>query len=417
MPELPGQFQDGQILFAGPLELIRDMLENSLAFKATGPNQILASTGAGNMSGDNTKLLTFPTTGQGVFRLNSDGTITVEQLDLIDGVQASNTDLIPFSRLPLKSWTQNTAGNIPASALPGASGFALTPLFNHTNLTVSFSGNAVVTNCWRQLGYQLPTTITDDEVLAISFAPANRVSPTVDLGGAAASGIHFITARDLLRHVDSNGANARDHGGQLIIDFQRANASSQAMYFATDSSRNVLIYRDGLGHTGNIAFTRFDLWRVTNVTVTGEIRPATVTPTEADAGIVTELRSWSPALVRRAAAQITVDAVARASATQAQAEVDAAEVRITALEASSGLAASDLPSHVEDFALEAQATATVPTSRLTDDSVTETKLAPQVRTKINGLASALPAIPAAAAADKNYNLRVAMDGTVSWVEV
>ena len=35
MAQLPGTFNDGDILFAAPMELIRDFLENSLAYRAT----------------------------------------------------------------------------------------------------------------------------------------------------------------------------------------------------------------------------------------------------------------------------------------------------------------------------------------------------------------------------------------------
>ena len=135
MAQLPGAFNDGDILFAAPMELIRDFLENSLAFRATAPGQILVSTDAGNLAGDNTELLQIPQTGSGVLRIHTDGSITLDVLE--SGALASDTAQFPEDKIPVHDWALESSSMIPVSALPGASGFVLTPLYQPVALTVA----------------------------------------------------------------------------------------------------------------------------------------------------------------------------------------------------------------------------------------------------------------------------------------
>ena len=59
-------------------------------------------------------------------RIHTDGSITLDPLE--PGVLTSDTAQLPEGKIPVHSWALESSSMIPTSALPGASGFVLTPL-------------------------------------------------------------------------------------------------------------------------------------------------------------------------------------------------------------------------------------------------------------------------------------------------
>ena len=385
MPQLPAQFQDNQVLFAAALELLRDMARNSLAFRATAANQILVSTGPGNQGGDNTGLLQIPSTGQGVLRINADRSISLEQFALISGVQVSDTDLIPGSRLPVHTWALSNSPQIPASALP-----SLNVVPSQIGSTYRFVPSSnTETRVWKSTGITLPVDVNELVILRIFWdsagSPTERFSPAVwlfsdDLVDATNAGVVEDQAvsgsQDRVYYPWNEGRAALEGTTNRF----------QGFGFCLNSSRELFYTFGNLGLSAN-SVLEISLYEARDSDDPNNYPEGTAD--EIAIGAEVEIRQWSPLVLNRGLARVTTDqtardaaAVALAAAQSAQAEIDAAEILIAALQ-TGAINVANLLDHFGGYALVSRPTATIPPTRFGNDSIAEQKLSPAVRRKLN----------------------------------
>ena len=198
------------------------------------------------------------------------------------------------------------------------------------------------------------------------------------------SELAFIVKDELLDHRGIEIGDA-DLDGAPYTEYVR-DGETHRVYFATDASRNVLFYTTATGTFQDVVFSEFKIYHLLHFSVADQVEPLfpqPVTQVEAEAGMVTELRSWSPFRVRQAAVAVTTDQTARDAASDAQTDADANAVDIAANTAALAdkLNISDLTNNIESFAVVGDASE-IPTARFASDSVTEGKLSPQVRAKL-----------------------------------
>lgn len=367
MAQLPGQFNDGDILFAGPMELIRDFLENSLAFRATAGGQILVSTGAGNMAGDNTELLQIPATGQGILRINADRSITLQNFNLIDGVVLTDTNLIPADRLPVRDFAITGGGVIPEAALPAIGGIVLDEVTDvTTTLTLQSGGNST---------YRIITGDTFRRA-AEYISPVMAIYYRGNTTGVNGNAPHFAFFRE--EDIPDISANT----GGYIFSQSRSIQLHVGRHTGTDDLRVGRLS----GDNGTFSYT-IKLYKVRE---DASANVPAATEDEAREGTLDEIRRWSPIRVRQAASarDSTVDQTARdaADAAQADADVNEADIAANTVALADKVNSADLTTDIEGFAVVGN-TDEIPTVRYALDSVTENKLSPQVRAKLAATAS------------------------------
>ena len=372
MPRRPGEFEDGQVLFEGPLEQVRAVLEETLGLKATAAGQILVSTGPGGMDGSNTQLLQIPQTGHGVLRFNSDGTLTLEQFDFEPGILTTDTRDFPKEKLPMKSWTFEGSGQIPQSELPGPSGVALNSLLGRSNFTMP----PVPSSTWKYTGYVLPNDVEGLLACRILTSTTSRYTPASEFTWFLKDDLRYV--HNFQAALDGNHVQLRYVIGNVV----------HAITLALTSGNSLIVQStgglwSGVGESQTVA--RFDLWRAGSVRVLGQLLPPRATESEMRAGTEPGLRSLSPELVKVASEAFTVDQTARDAATAARNKADTNEAAIAIIRQvqADSITATNLPNYVDAYALVADPTATIPTRRFGTASIPEQALSAQVRRKLN----------------------------------
>ena len=372
MPQIPGRFNDGDILFAAPMELIRDFLENSLAFRATAAGQILVSTGAGDMAGDNTELLQVPQTGMGVLSFVN-GVASLEDFTFESGVLESDTGDFPEEKMPVHDWTlESSNAEIPVSFLPNLN---IEPVLIGTYSKPNQS--TVAADRWAATGITVPSDLSRLLIVRLSDKGGSVI-------GSRFSYSQLVFTSDLENSTvvvaDTSVDRGNDYLGITAMLGGHNNTASIFRFLLTLDVNRQLLLGPGNALEFGSDFS-ISLYEVSDRDA-GQYAPI-ATPQEASDGVVVDVRQWSPQLIRTATTANATDLAARAAADDAQADADANAVDIAANTAAivDKLNTADLADNIEGFAVVGDA-ATVPTARLAPDSVTEGKLSPQVRAKL-----------------------------------